>query len=107
MPPTVAVVGASANRAKYGNKSVRAHLRMGYTVYPVNPRETEIEGIPAFPDLRSIPHPVDRISMYVPPKMGLAMLDQIAEKMLSVVGDPNCQRSILFEPDPLMGLGIF
>ena len=80
MVPTVAIIGASNDRGKFGNKAVRAHLQAGYTVYPVNPRETEIEGLKVFHDLDSVPDPVDRISMYVPPKVGLAMLDRIARK---------------------------
>ncbi len=80
MRPSVAIVGASKDRSKYGNMAVRAHQKMGYTVYPVNPKETEIEGLQAYPDLRSVPGPVERVTMYVPPRIGLTMLDQIAAK---------------------------
>ena len=45
MPQTVAVIGASTNRAKYGNRAVRAFRQRGYTVWPVNPHETTIEGL--------------------------------------------------------------
>ena len=41
--PTVAILGASANRAKFGNKSIRAHLIRGYDVYPVNLKGGTIE----------------------------------------------------------------
>ena len=41
---TVAILGASADRSKFGNQSVRAHLQQGYVVYPVNPKGGEIEG---------------------------------------------------------------
>jgi len=78
MPPAVAIVGASRDRAKYGNKSVRAHLKAGYTVYPVHPTERLVEGLPAFPDLTSLPGPVERVSMYVPPRIGIRMLAQVA-----------------------------
>ena len=46
MTKTIAIIGASADRAKFGNKAVRAFLQQGYTVYPVNPKETRIEGLP-------------------------------------------------------------
>ena len=36
---TVAVIGASNHRSKYGNKAVRAFVQQGYAVYPVNPKE--------------------------------------------------------------------
>jgi len=44
---TVAIIGASNDRAKFGNKAVRAFCQQEYTVYPVNPKETAIEGLPA------------------------------------------------------------
>ena len=75
--PTVAIVGASTNRDKFGNRSLRAHQQNGYTVYPVNPKEDEIEGLRCYPDLESVPKPLNRISMYVPPSVGEAMLDQL------------------------------
>ena len=78
MPPAVAVVGANNDRSKYGNKSVRAHLRAGYTVYPVHPTESLVEGLPAYRDLASLPGPVERVSMYVPPHIGIRLLDQVA-----------------------------
>ncbi|MFO0915828.1 MAG: CoA-binding protein [Pirellulales bacterium] len=79
--PTVAIVGASPDRSKYGNKSVRAHLAQGYTVYPVNPRGGEIEGLTVYKSLRDIPVArLNRISMYVGPDRGLELLDDIAAK---------------------------
>src|SRR6267378_3140059 len=52
---TVAIIGASNNRTKFGNKAVRAFLRQGYTVFPVNPKETKIEGLPTFRSVREVP----------------------------------------------------
>lgn len=78
--PSIAIVGASTDRRKYGNKAVRAFLKGGWTVYPVNPRVDSVEGLPAFASVGDIPGPVDRVSMYVPAAAGLAMLDDIAAK---------------------------
>lgn len=75
---TVAVLGASTNREKYGNKSVRAHLRAGWEVYPVNPRADEIEGLKCYPSLREIPKHLNRVTVYLPPKLGLAAIEEIA-----------------------------
>ncbi|NUQ00695.1 MAG: CoA-binding protein [Armatimonadetes bacterium] len=75
---TVAVLGASTNREKYGNKSVRAHLRAGWEVYPVNPRADEIEGLKCYPNLREIPTHLNRVTVYLPPKLGLAAIEEIA-----------------------------
>lgn len=79
--PTVAIIGASVDRQKYGNKSVRAHLKQGYKVFPVHPSEKTIEGLTAYPSLEHIPaQHLDRISVYVPPKVGMTLLDQIQKR---------------------------
>ena len=75
--PTVAVIGASADRHKYGNKAVRAYLRQGWTVYPVHPSAAQIEGLLAYRSLR-VPAPLDRVSLYLPPDTGLSILDDLA-----------------------------
>ena len=79
---TVAILGASADRSKFGNKAVRAFLARGYTVYPVNPKGGEIEGLSAFKSLADIPTEIklDRISVYLPPAIGLKTLPEIAAR---------------------------
>ena len=77
---TVAVIGASHDRSKYGNKAVRAFLQQGYTVYPVNPKEPRIEGLPAFKSINEVPVRPQRISLYVPPPLVLKLLPEIAAK---------------------------
>jgi len=78
---SVAILGASSDRTKFGNKSVRAHGKQGYDVYPVNPKGGEIEGLPVYKSLADVPvaH-LDRISVYLPPAVGMAMLEAIAAK---------------------------
>ncbi len=79
--PTVAVLGASRDRGKYGNKSVRAHLRAGWQVFPINPRADQIEGLPAYRSLRDLPvETLDRVSVYLPPAIGITLLDEIAAR---------------------------
>lgn len=79
--PTVAILGASADRAKFGNKSVRAHAQAGYEVYPVNPKGGQIEGLAAYRTLAEVPvDRLDRISVYLPPAIGLGALAEIAAK---------------------------
>ena len=75
---TIAVVGASASRQKFGNKCVRAYRDAGYQVYPVNPSERVIEGLPVFRTLADVPAPLERISVYLPPPLTLALLPAIA-----------------------------
>lgn len=75
---TIAIVGASTRRHKFGNKAVRGYAQSGWTVLPVHPTATEIEGIPAYASLRDITGPVDRIALYVPPEVGRTLLEDIA-----------------------------
>ncbi len=79
--PTAAILGASTNREKFGNKSVRAHLKQGYDVYPVNPHADKIEGLTCYATLADVPvEHLTRISVYLPPAVILAALDDIAAK---------------------------
>jgi predicted CoA-binding protein len=79
--PTVAVIGAGPDRRKFGNKSVRAHQRAGYTVFPVHPSATDVEGLTANPSIKDVPvEKLDRVSVYLPPAVGIKVLPDIATK---------------------------
>jgi uncharacterized protein len=80
MMKSVIIIGASNDHAKYGNKAVRAFRKQGYTVYPVNPREAEIEGLPAFKSVSDVPVRPEIISVYLPPPVLLKILPAIAAK---------------------------
>jgi predicted CoA-binding protein len=80
MTRRVAVVGASTDRRKFGNKAVRAFLRQGYEVVPVNPHEAEVEGLQAYASVTDVPGPLDLITVYVPPEIGLQLVDGFAAK---------------------------
>lgn len=77
---SAAVIGASNDRRKYGNKAVRAYVEAGYAVFPVNPKEATIEGLRAYPTLDAIDSPIDFVSLYVPPAVGMKLLPAIAAK---------------------------
>ncbi len=62
-----AVVGASTDRSKYGNKVLRCYQQHGRKVYPVNPRAPEVEGLVAYPSLSALPERVPAISVITPP----------------------------------------
>ena len=79
--PTVAILGASADRSKFGNKSIRAHQQQGFTVYPVNPKGGQIEGLAVYKSLAEVPAGnLDRISVYLPPHVVLQVLPEIAAR---------------------------
>jgi uncharacterized protein len=77
---TVAIIGASNDRRKFGNKAVRAFQQQGYTVYPVNPNEPEVEGLAAYKTIRDVPVRPQMISVYVPPPVLIKLLPDIAAK---------------------------
>ena len=79
---TVAVIGASSERHKFGNKAVRGFQRQGYEVVPINPHETQIEGLQAFPSVLDVPGGIDMATVDLPPDEGLNVLDEIAEKRI-------------------------
>ena len=74
-----AVVGASSDRAKYGNKVLRCYLQNEkLPVYPIHPREKEIEGQTAFPDLSSTPELPRAVSIITPPPVSAKVIDEAA-----------------------------
>jgi uncharacterized protein len=77
---TVAIIGASNNRDKFGNKAVRAYRQQGHTVYPVHLSETQVEGLPAYRTIREVPVRPDMVSVYIPPEQLLGVLADIAAK---------------------------
>ncbi|MBG89050.1 MAG: CoA-binding protein [Verrucomicrobiales bacterium] len=77
---TVAILGASSNPEKYGNRAVHAFRDRGYQVYPVNPKADEIEGLTAFANIESIPEKPNVVSAYLPPAILLKVLPQIADR---------------------------
>jgi predicted CoA-binding protein len=77
---TVAVIGASNDRTKYGNRAVRAYRADGWDVYPVHPTAGAIEGLRAYPSIEAIPVAIDRATLYLQPATTLTALDAIARK---------------------------
>ena len=77
---TVAVIGASAQRRKYGNRAVRAYRAEGWDVYPVNPHSTTIEGLKTYAKVGDVPVALDRVTVYLPPPITRAVLEEIARK---------------------------
>lgn len=85
MAKVVAIIGASNNRQKFGNRAVRAMLRNGYTVVPINPHEAEVEGLRAYRSVLDVPGPIDMASFYVPPDIGEQVIEEVARKQIPEV----------------------
>jgi predicted CoA-binding protein len=82
---TVAVIGASNDRSKFGNKALRAFQAEGYRVIPVNPNEPIVEGMRSYPSVLDIPEAVDMATVYVQPEVTLRLLDEFARKHIGEV----------------------
>src|SRR6266545_1764747 len=76
----VAVIGASSNRNKFGNRALRAFRQQGYTVIPINPNEPEVEGLRTYASVLDVPGTIDMASFYVPPDVGERVIDEVAKK---------------------------
>lgn len=107
-PPTVAVIGASRDRRKYGNRSVRAHRQQGYRVFPVNPHADQIEGLPAYRSVADVPvERLDRVTLYVPPETGIALLEAIRDKRPAEVWlNPGSESEALLQRAAELGLNV-
>lgn len=83
MNRTIAVVGASTRRHKFGNKCVRAYASAGWEVYPVNPHADEIEGLSVFRTVadarKAAGGELNRIALYLQPDTTRRVLPEIAE----------------------------
>lgn len=71
-----AVVGASDNPSKYGNKIVKNLMSRDYEVYPVNPKLKEVEGLRCYPSIAEVPVRVDVVDFVVPPQATEEILKQ-------------------------------
>ena len=80
MSKTVAVIGASRNRQKFGNRALRAFERQGFTVIAINPNETEVEGHQTYASVLDVPGTIDMAPVYVPPRHGVRVMEQLAQK---------------------------
>jgi predicted CoA-binding protein len=102
---TVAVIGASSNREKFGNKALRAFAQRGYTVIPINPTEAEVEGHPAFKSVMDVPGPIDLATLYVPAPAGVRVMDDLAQKGIPEVWlNPGADDRAVVEKARSLGL---
>jgi len=76
----VAIVGASSNRGKFGNKAVRSYVANGHEVIPINPTEPVVEGLATVARVSEVDGELDRVLLYVPPAVGESLLEDIATK---------------------------
>jgi predicted CoA-binding protein len=80
MAKTVAIIGASSNRSKFGNRALRAFERQGFAVLAINPNEREVEGHKTYASVLDVPGTIDMATVYVQPDAGVKVMEQLAQK---------------------------
>jgi predicted CoA-binding protein len=85
MAKVVAVIGASNDRKKFGNRALRAYQAQGYTVVPINPHESQVEGLKAYASVLDVPGPIDMASFYVQPDVGEQVIEEVARKGIAEI----------------------
>jgi len=81
----VAVIGASRDRHKFGNKALRAFEHRGYRVIPINLTESEVEGHRAYRSVLDVPGEIDIATVYVPAYAGVGVMEELARKGVAEV----------------------
>ena len=104
---TVAVIGASSNRNKFGNKALRAFERQGYTVIPINPNEASVEGHKTFASVLDVPGAIDMATVYIPADAGVGVMEQLAKKGVGEVWlNPGADDDEVVERARALGLNV-
>jgi predicted CoA-binding protein len=124
--PTVAIVGASPDPAKYSHQACLRFAQRGYSVWPIHPSATEVAGLRVFASLADLPGRPDIVCMYVNPQRGLDLLEAIVAAAPTMLwlnpgadGEPlasaararglrvveACSLVVLAQGDPLVVMG--
>lgn len=74
---SIAIAGLSPKEQRPSNMVGRYLQEVGYTIYPVNPGQEEILGEACYPDIRSLPYPVDLVNIFRRPEDVPAIVDQV------------------------------
>lgn len=108
MKPRVAIVGASSDRRKFGNKAVRTYIAAGYEVFPIHPTDSTIEGLPVFRSVAELPVvELDRVTFYLAPARGVAALpDLVGKKIGQLILNPGADGPEVIDKARELGLNV-
>ena len=107
MSKRVAIIGASNDRNKYGNKALRAFERQGYAVIPINPNESTVEGHKTFASVLDVPGPIDMATVYIHADAGVRVMEQLAKKGVGEVWlNPGADDDVVVDRARALGLQV-
>ncbi|MGK0155319.1 MAG: putative CoA-binding protein [Neolewinella sp.] len=102
-----AVVGASTNRDKYGNKVLRCYAQHGHPVVGVNPRADEIEGLPCYASLVDVPGPARAVSIVAPPAFAQQIVnDAVASSVRHLWFQPGSEDAVAIADAQARGIEV-
>ncbi|MBM3361922.1 MAG: bifunctional acetate--CoA ligase family protein/GNAT family N-acetyltransferase [Betaproteobacteria bacterium] len=101
-PQSVAVIGASERTGRLGTVLLRNLIQSGFKgpVWPVNPKHREVQGLPAWPDLRSLPQPPDLAVICTPPETVVDLISQLGRKGTKAAVVITAGLKKAWSPDP-------
>ena len=104
---TVAVIGASSHRHKFGNKALRAFEHRGYTVLAINPNEREVEGHKTYASVLDVPGRIDMATVYIPAEAGVRVVEELAARGVPEVWlNPGADEDAVVDRARELGLNI-
>jgi hypothetical protein len=96
--PSIAIIGASNNKNKFGNKCVRAYQSIGWKVFPINTKENNIEGLKCYQSITQLPYKPDRVSIYLPPNITISLIPELLKaKIKNVILNPGAESEELIK----------
>jgi len=78
----IALIGVSADKQKFGNALLHELTKKGYTVFPVHPTLTEVEGIKCYPDVKTLPGDVTNLILVVNPLAAAQIIPQLKDSSI-------------------------
>ena len=105
--PVFAVIGASEDRSKFGNKVLRCYLANKKIVIPVNPKAASIEGIPCVASVADLPDAVKSISVITPPAVTEQVVEAATAKgITSIWMQPGAESAAAIERCTAAGINV-
>jgi len=102
-----AVVGASNNPVKYGYRIYKDLKENGYKVYPINPREAEIQGDKAYPNISALPEKPNVVDIVTSPAVTEKIVEEAVKEKIEIVWmQPGAESEKAIEYAKNNGLGV-